>query len=366
MIAPPPAALGWTGADLAGIGAHSLGDLYTSPEVWRAEQRAVFARAWTLAAASEDLAPGEYTTLTAGGAPLVVLRDRAGHCRAFHNLCRHRGLPVLEGSGALGRYITCPYHQWSFTTAGDLANVPQPEQFPDLDPARLGLLPAAVAEWHGMIFVNAAAEPPDFDATVAPLSRRLANHLGAGLVQVAQRSYPVAANWKFLVENHVDVYHLWYLHQHTLRDFEHRSFQWEWDGATWWSWEPLKDRSRLATSGPGGGIDGLDRDEQEGIGAHLIFPNLMVVTTADILATYDARPTGPETTEVTLRIRATPGTDGEPLVTAVRRFLSEDIKACEALQVGARSPRFELGPLAVDHESPLFTFHQLLREDLAR
>ena len=357
--------LGWTPSDLARVGARTLGDLYTSPAVWQAEQRSVLSRAWTLAAASEELAPGHYTTLTIGGAPIVVIRDRSGECRAFHNLCRHRGLPVLEGAGPLGRYITCPYHQWSFTSTGDLVNVPQPEQFPGMDPAQLGLLRAGVVEWHGMIFVSPAADACDFAPAVAPLERRLAHHLGADLVQVATRRYTVAGNWKFLVENHIDVYHLWYLHQQSLRDYEHRSFEWAWEGATWWSWEPLKDRSRIAASGTGAPIGGLDRDEMEGIGAHLLFPNLMIVTTADLLGTYDARPTGPETTEVTLRLRAAPGTDGEPLVASVRRFLSEDIRACELLQVGARSPRFGLGPLAADHESPLVTFHEQLRSGIA-
>ncbi len=109
------------------------------------------------------------------------------------------------------------------------------------------------------------------------LSDRLANHLNLPLAEVARVEYTVECNWKLLVENHVDVYHLWYLHQRSLADYQHASFDWRWDGPAWWSWEPLKDAS---SAGPG--LDGLSDEERHGIGAHLLFPNLMIVTTGEL------------------------------------------------------------------------------------
>jgi phenylpropionate dioxygenase-like ring-hydroxylating dioxygenase large terminal subunit len=351
--------LGWSTEHLAAVGACGLRDLYRAPEVLAHEHRRLFSRSWTLVASAEHLDGGRFVSTTAAGAPVVVWRDGDGACRAFHNVCRHRGLPIASGEGPTGRFLTCPYHQWSFALDGSLARVPQPEQFPDLDRAALGLRPVPVAEWHGMIFVCPAPDPVDFDALVAPLDRRLSAHLGAGLVEVGRAEYRVACNWKFLVENHIDVYHLWYLHQRSLAAYSHRQFEWDWSDRTWWSFEP-----RQQWPAPSGLVPGLTKEDRSGIGAHLVFPNVMVVTTDDYLATYEARPVAPDSTELTLRVRSRPGADGAPLIEAVRSFLAEDVVVCEQLQRGTASPHFSIGALAVEHEAPLGYFHAALREEL--
>ena len=151
--------------------------------------------------------------------------DDDGTRRAFHNMCRHRGMVMLGGSGTC-RAIRCDYHAWRYGLDGSLRVVPQrADQFPDMDPDDLGLLPAAVAEWEGLVF---ACPDPD----VAPLDEWMAGFPDAigsirpGLVpQVAMADIPAACNWKLFVENHIDVYHLWYLHALSLADFEHRRFE---------------------------------------------------------------------------------------------------------------------------------------------
>jgi len=339
--------LGWSEADLEAAGVGSFGEIYTSDRFAALEAGKVFARSWSLVASAEQLSPGRYVSLVMAGTPLVLWRDRSGTCRAFLNLCRHRGIPLVEGEGPVGGFVTCPYHQWTFDLGGELVRIPQPEQFPGVDPASLGLRSVPVVEWHGMIFVCLSDDPPDFGAHTRFLAARIAGHLSRPLVEVARVDYSVRCNWKLLVENHVDVYHLWYLHQRSLAAYRHAAFEWEWQGATWWSHEPLKEPVA------GAGLDG--------IGAHLLFPNLMVVTTGDYLATYDARPAGPVRTDLTLRIRSTPDADAEALVASVESFLGEDVTACESLQVGAGSPFFQVGPSAEEHEQPVRNFHSLLR-----
>ena len=358
-LAAPDTMLGWETASLGSVGAGAIRDLYTSGDVFQAEQERLFSRSWVLAASSCEVWSGRYLALRVGAQPVVLWRDGSGRCRAFRNMCRHRGLPLLEdGPGHLGRYVTCPYHQWSFALDGGLVTVPQRGEFPDMDPEALGLVPLPAVEWHGMIFVSAGT-PVDFEAAVAPLAARLSEYLDADLVQVATSRYTVACNWKFLVENHIDVYHLWYLHQESLNAYEHRAFQWEWSGRTWWSWEPVKDEASIGDSLPG-----LSAEHRLGIGAHLLFPNLMIINGPRYLATYDAEPLAPDRTQITLRIRSRAGEDGVGLVHMVEGFLAEDIKACEQLQVGAGSPAFAIGALARDHEAPLGMFHGLLRSEM--
>jgi Rieske 2Fe-2S family protein len=336
-------------------------DWYRSEAALALERRHLFSRSWALVATTDQIdAPGSYLTVSLGEMPLVVVRGADGVLRAFHNVCRHRGVALLTGSGRLGRFVTCPYHQWSYGLDGSLSRVPQlDDQFPGLDMAGWGLRPAALAEWHGMAFVNPDPDASTLDEALGELGCRLDAYLSGPLVEVGRADYIAGCNWKFLVENHVDVYHLWYLHNRSLAMYDHRQFRWDALGDNWWSLEPLKDRSEAPS-----GLGWLDRPEREGIGAHLLFPNLMVVTTGDFFATYDAVPLAPDRTRLTLRIRSVPGTDGEALIENVRSFMTEDIEICERLQDATGSPLFEVGPTAAIHEEPIRRFHASLERAL--
>ena len=173
-------------------------------------------------------------------------------------------------------------------------------------------------------------------------------------------TYEAACNWKMIVENHVDVYHLWFLHQHSLGHLDHRVFAWESLGDNWWSQEPHKDPGDAPT-----GLSGLSTTDAQAIGAHLLFPNLMIVTCGAYLATYDAVPVAPDRTRLTLRIRSTPGADGDALIASVRAFLAEDLEACVELQIATGSAAFEFGATAARHEEPVRRFHEALRRALA-
>jgi phenylpropionate dioxygenase-like ring-hydroxylating dioxygenase large terminal subunit len=347
-------------AGYAVLGASSLASLYTDEHVLAVERTRLFSRSWVLVADADELSmPGSYVTASAGGIPLAIVRGRDDTLRAFHNVCRHRGITLLEGSGTVGRFMTCPYHQWSYTTTGELVTVPQEEQFDVLDRGALGLVPGQVAEWEGMVFANASSEAPGLPESMAGLDQRLHGFLAGPLRQVAVVRYEAACNWKLLVENHIDVYHLWYLHARSLGSYDHRKFRWESLGDNWWSLEPKKEQA-----GPAG-LPWVSEDMRHHIGAFLLFPNLMLVTTDEYFATYDAEPVAPDRTVLTLRVRSSMDADADALVASIRSFMAEDVAACERMQQGAASPSFGVGALASTHEEPIRRFHSNLLRAVA-
>lgn len=346
-------------------------DAYWSEPLFEREQAQVFGRSWQLVGTCDELAgPGSFVTGTVGHDPVVVLRDRTGELRAFHNLCRHRGITLVEGCGVLGSRITCPYHAWSYDLEGRLRNVPQQaEQFPDLDLDAAGLVPAAVGVWEGFVFVAADAAGPSFDDAMAGLPAHLGSFRPSRLVEVARVRIEARCNWKLLVENHVDVYHLWYLHAGSLGEFDHARFEHRHVGPHWASYEPRREAPGTARLSTGTlAIADLDDRDRTGIGAHLIFPNTMMASTGEFFATYVAEPVAPDRTVLDLRVRAEPGADGVVLAEAVRSFVAEDIEACERIQVAVRSSAFGVVALARDHEAPIVALHDELRRllDLTR
>src|SRR4051794_26030208 len=65
-----------------------------SAEFYEIERKAIFKRAWLNVGRIEQISKsGSYFTreLTVANASIVVVRDRDGTVRAFHNICRHRG-----------------------------------------------------------------------------------------------------------------------------------------------------------------------------------------------------------------------------------------------------------------------------------
>ncbi len=352
--------LGWSSADLAGVGAAEFRDLYRGEGVLAAEIEQIFHREWIVASSIERLPTvGSYQSVDLCGAPVVLVRVSEESIKAYHNLCPHRGLPIFSGEGDGGRFVTCPYHQWSFRITGELASLPQREQFAAEDLECISLSEIDVGLWNGLIFVRLGAGEGTFADLVGDLDRRMSIFLAGPLTEVAQLCFEIDANWKFLVENHVDVYHLWYLHAKTLSAFDHARFEWERSGRGWWSFEPPKVKSGVAPL-----LHWLPEAESEGVGAHLIFPNTMVVTNSSCVAAYDVRPISPMRSQVTLRVRSILGADPVPLVQEIKSFLCEDVEVCEGLQRGTASPAFKLGPLASRHELPLRYFHDELRASL--
>src|SRR4029077_5580653 len=63
--------------------------------------------------------PGDYLSEDVAGMPVLMTRSADGEVRAFANICRHRGAPVAQGCGN-ARAFTCPYHGWTYDTAGKL------------------------------------------------------------------------------------------------------------------------------------------------------------------------------------------------------------------------------------------------------
>jgi phenylpropionate dioxygenase-like ring-hydroxylating dioxygenase large terminal subunit len=207
-----------------------------------------------------------------------------------------------------------------------------------------------------MVFVNPDPDAPSLQDALGILDERLPPFLSGPLVEVAKVEYTARCNWKLLIENHVDVYHLWFVHSRSLSMYEHRQFEWEWEKDSWWSLEPLRDPADAA----GSAFGWLTAREKWSIGAHLLFPNVMMAHTGDYFATYDATPLSPGATKLVLRVRSTVGADGSALIEAVRSFLAEDVAICELLQKGVGSSSFATGPLAASHEAPIRAFHAAL------
>ncbi|QYX57532.1 aromatic ring-hydroxylating dioxygenase subunit alpha [Roseovarius sp. SCSIO 43702] len=145
---------------------------FFSKELLEAEKDLLFRRHWQIVCHISDIPePGDFVTFDIAGERALVIRDREGEVRAFHNLCRHRGSRVVaEETGRCRSAIICPFHGWVYNLDGTLRGASQPKSLPDLDPEEWSLKTIEMDTWQGFIFVRFQPGPQ------RPISEILARH----------------------------------------------------------------------------------------------------------------------------------------------------------------------------------------------
>ena len=218
-------------------------EAYTGQAWFEREQEAIFSRTWAYAGFAEDVGePGAYASVRAGLNELFVVMGRDRRLRAFHNMCRHRGTQLLRAVGNVQKAITCPYHDWTYDLEGRLTSVPDEQrEFGRVDKTCLSLKPASVDLWRGMIFVHPEPDAESIMSWFGEAEPHLGPHDVDALVEVpeARTSYEIKANWKIVVENYIDVYHLAHLHSGTLSMYDHANAEYGFAGPHYVFYEPL-------------------------------------------------------------------------------------------------------------------------------
>jgi Rieske 2Fe-2S family protein len=149
---------------------------------------------------------GDFFVHEFGADSIVVIRDRSLQVRAFYNVCRHRGSRICLTDSGTTRTLSCPYHAWTYDLEGKLISVPLDDG--RMDKSTLGLQPAHVRVFQGLIFLNhSKGTPPSFDDYVARFEPFLAPYGLQNARVAARRTFPTSANWKLLVENFFECYH---------------------------------------------------------------------------------------------------------------------------------------------------------------
>jgi p-cumate 2,3-dioxygenase subunit alpha len=206
---------------------------FTDADVLARERTRIFDRSWLyLGHESEIAGPGAFCARDVAGRPLVMVRGDDGAVRVFFNACAHRGAQVCVGSGTT-KTFQCPYHGWTYGTDGSLTGVPGEEAYDGcLERAALGLRrPARVESYRGFMFVSFQASAPPLATFLGEATYYLDLICDQGddlEVVPGVHQYEIRANWKLMVENSIDIYHLPTVHKRFVDFIRSRS-----DGQRW-------------------------------------------------------------------------------------------------------------------------------------
>ncbi|HEY4177031.1 MAG TPA: SRPBCC family protein [Kofleriaceae bacterium] len=189
---------------------------YGDPEVLRREL-VVLRDSWQLVAANSELARhGDYVAAEVAGVPVVV-RNEHGTLRGFVNVCAHRQSLVVPIGRGRSEQLRCSYHGWCYGPGGELVHVPDRESFDGLHVERLRLAPIAVDRVGELVLVRIGRAPTQsFAETVGALHDELRSVFERPLALVWRKHLVVDVDWKVIIDNAVESYHVPMVHPLTF------------------------------------------------------------------------------------------------------------------------------------------------------
>jgi phenylpropionate dioxygenase-like ring-hydroxylating dioxygenase large terminal subunit len=186
------------------------GERYTSAAFMEAEWENVWTKTWLITVRAEEMPePGDYFVEEIGRESILIVRQKDASIKAYYNVCQHRGNKlVLEPEGSMPSF-TCPYHSWRFELDGACSYAQDPEDFPGGDPcARASLVELRCEQFSGFVWVNMDPDCAPLRASLGAIWDEWQAYPLGSMKRVQAISVRMPCNWKLLLDNFHETYHL--------------------------------------------------------------------------------------------------------------------------------------------------------------
>ena len=334
--------------------------VYRNSDFYQTERQRIFHSDWVFVCNRFLLAePGDRFAITIAGEPVVIVHGADGRLRALSNSCRHRGTPIADPGFSRGRTLLCPYHAWSYSDEGSLLAVPYSGNV-EINKSGYSLTSFALEDWYGLLFVNISGDAPPLADRFSGIEPYLKLY-GAVSAAGGGESEPMdwKANWKLVMENAMESYHLFRVHKPTLETVTPTQGAFYVAGSSEWA----------VTAGEIKGV--LDSFQsflgrtKSGPQQHYLLlmlpPSFVGILQADGSCEYlSILPLGPDNTQVRSGWLARQSGHSEGGIDAfTEAFFAEDRQICERVHSGMDSEHAVGGQL-VELEQVLSDFHRYL------
>lgn len=332
------------------------GAFYTSQNRFEHEVSTILNSGWHCLGRQDEIPnSGDFFTANLLNEPLLIVRQADGDIGVLANVCRHRGMPLAEGRGNVHRFV-CSYHAWAYDLDGSLIRAARMKNA-RFDSKNCYLHNHNVQLWNGFIYVNLRLDAPQFN--FPKLNALLANYKPESfrLVHVAEEVWNT--NWKCLVENFMEGYHLSVVHPETLHGYTPTGLARKLLSENGYTSYAANYPKNIPTRGYG--ASGLTEDERLRSTLFALFPTQVASLAASLLVSLSIFPISAGQ----IRVKWTMSTYGKDLseeTIADRISLWEDVnredrEKLERMQIGLASKHALSGPLAEeDYEGTVRDF----------
>ena len=353
---------------------------YTDGAVAEREQAAIFARTWQLVGHESDLpVPGARFVARIADREVLVVRTGDGGLAAHLNVCRHRGARLARNPEPAAKAIRCPYHGWTYHLDGALVGAPEGRQIPCLDKPSLGLYPVRVESFLGFLFANLDVDATPLADLLPGLPELMGRYAGPDLTPVGRYRLHTPedfqdANWKVVVDNYLEGYHVPAAHPGLMRLIDYKRYETRVEEHYAVFDVPLRDKpsanrferlyQRVAAPMPG--LTAADRRVWRYVA---IYPNTLIDLYPDHVLAWSVTPLGVDRAALPCAFYRRPGSTWR---TRLAQHLNmkigwitndEDADLVARVQQGMATPGWSPGPLS-RREEAVGWFADRIRADL--
>jgi phenylpropionate dioxygenase-like ring-hydroxylating dioxygenase large terminal subunit len=156
----------------------------------------------------------------------ILLRNFAGQLRAFLNVCPHRHSRLTSLPKGNAEKLRCQYHGWEYNADGRTGKIPDAKAFRPWDRENSCLQPFQLETCGEVVFINLSLTAPPLREWLGPLWECWAPGFGGAYRYTTTWEQDFPCNWKVVVENSLESYHLPLIHPKTFGDFPTEENSW--------------------------------------------------------------------------------------------------------------------------------------------
>ena len=354
---------------------------YTSKEIFEYEKETVFFNNWCGIAFGSDIPDvGDIRALEFLAIPLIVVRTEKEQIQVFENVCRHRGMILVEENAKKKKHIRCPYHNWCYGIDGKLLSTPHvggigKHSHNDVKKNDLGLNKLRSHVWNDTIFINISGNALSFDDHFSKLKKRWSDFdqplfFGGNDAAFSMR---LNANWKLAIENYCESYHLPSVHPELnktskLRDHYHICESANYSGQGSFLYNQISDKSNVFPD-----FKNLTDQWNNGTEYVALYPNVLMGVHRDQIFSVIVNPLS--VTKIIERAafyfseKLEQKKSMKKLIIKNKNFwkniFEEDIYVVEGMQKGRNTRMFDGGRFSPSMDIPTHNFHKWIARALS-
>lgn len=193
-------------------------DRYISREFAELEMERMWKRVWQMACREEEIPEvGDHMVYEIGEYSFIITRVGKDDIRAYYNACLHRGtqLRPSDSHGNVPQF-RCPFHGFTWSLEGELAEIPCEWDFPHIDKAEFTLPQVKLDTWGGFIFINMDPDCMSLAEWLGDLPKHFERFPLEDRFLSANVRRVLNCNWKVGQEAFIESYHVIETHAQAL------------------------------------------------------------------------------------------------------------------------------------------------------